>query len=105
MDKYLRNDDKNDDLEVYKGETYEGMSIIKPQGAIKQNLRVFGHTEEENELLERVEKKKSLLSPRQLKLLNLVVNEGCSIRHAAKRMKITQQAASGYWKIIKEKMK
>lgn len=97
MDKYTRNDDENDDNEVYRGETYPGLSISK---AKHQELSVHGEREEiEIKYGERY----TTLSDRERHLLKLIMN-GKSIRAAAKTMKITQQTAHGYWKNIKEKM-
>lgn len=108
MDKYRRNDDTNDDLGVYNQDEpiYEHLTVVDNKGRASphQRLRVFGRTEEETELLARVEKHKQGLSLRERELLSFVITKGFSLSAAARRMGISQPMASKYWKQIKEKM-
>lgn len=98
MDKYIRNDDANDDLEVYRGEEYPNMSISSHK---HQNLNVRGPKEE---IEEKYGVRLGTLSDQEKKVLKLIMS-GKSIRAAAKSMGIRQQTAQEYWNNIKEKMK
>ena len=101
MDKYIRNDDVNDDNGVYRGEKYPGLSLIHSKGTGEQPLHVIGSEAKSKEL----KKKEKVLSAQEKRLVRYVVEKGYSLRHAAKLMKIAQQTAHEYWKNIKEKMK
>lgn len=105
MSKYIRNDDMNDDNEVYRGEHYEGMTIFKGKGSGEQPLKVFGKNFEDKVLTNKVKSAILKLSPKERTLLKLICEEGYSIRAASKRMGIAQQTAQGYWINIKEKLK
>lgn len=103
MDKYRRNDDSNDDLDVYNQENYEGMSIKKSYN-YKPILNVQGSTEADEECKDRVKEAMSKLSPQESKLMNLILS-GKSIRKSSKLMGISQQMAQKYWERIKTKLK
>lgn len=99
MTKYIRNDDANDDNEVYRGETYPGMSK-----SVHKHQEIFVHQKQREEIEIKYGTKYSLLSAQEKHLLELVM-KGKSIRAAAKTMGIAQQTAQEYWDNIKEKMK
>lgn len=103
MSKYVRNDDKNDDNEVYNQETYPGMTIFHRKSP-HQELRVFGKTEEEKDVLKKVTKAKQKLSKQEVILLALVCEKGYNLSKASRVMGISQPMASKYWSRIRAKL-
>lgn len=98
MDKTMRDDDTNDDLGVYRQETYQNLTFSKQQ---HQTTHTKGGKKEEGEV--RYGKALEKLSQQEKDLLQHIL-KGQSIRHAAKLMGIKQQTAQTYWVRIKEKM-
>lgn len=99
MDKYVRNDDMNDDSEGGRGETYPGLTHSRFK---HQELTTIG-IREEQEI--KYGQKLSTLSPQEKLLFNLLTEKCLSIHKAAKRMRIARQTAQEYWNNIKDKMK
>ncbi len=105
LDKYRREDDVNDDLEVYnQNESFDGLTIHSGHG-VNQPLRVKGTTAVNNEFEDRLDASKLKLSVRETELFELIMTgQVKSVRKAAKIMKISQQMASKYWSRIRAKL-
>lgn len=100
MDKYVRNDDANDDLGVYNHKD-DFQSISKRP---VRNTYVRGHSNTDGEFKDRMDTAKAKLSLQEQKMMDLIL-EGVSIREAGKKLGISQQMASKYWQRIKQKLK
>lgn len=98
MTKYIRKDDRNDDNEAYRGETFPNLTYSRFK---HQQLKQKG---KRDEMDIKQDKLINSLSDRQKQLYKLVVEDCLSVNEAAQRMKIKQQTAQEYWSIIKLKM-
>lgn len=101
MDKYRRNDDPNDDLEVY---IQEDMHVIQSKTP-NQNIREVGRNADSSiDCISNYNQAMLKLSKREKELWTRI-QKGQSIRQAARLMGIRQQVAQTYWNRIKEKIR
>lgn len=101
MDKYRRNDDINDDLEVYN---HKDVDLPPISSRSHKNTYIQGESDTDGEFEDRLNQAQAKLSPQECVLMNLIL-KGLSIRKASKQMKISQPMAYKYWNRIKEKLK
>lgn len=99
MDKYRREDDTNDDLGVYNQDDSFDATSSRPM----LNSYVVGKAYTDGDFKDRMQTAQSKLSPQEQVLMRFIIL-GLSIRKASKKMNISQQMASKYWKRIREKL-
>jgi DNA-binding CsgD family transcriptional regulator len=105
MDKFVRNDDPNQEVDLYNHDLYPGLTVYSNRKSVRQNIKVKGRAKFEGEVLDKVEKATAKLTKQESILMNLVIEESLSIRQASKRMNISQPMAQKYWNRIKIKLK
>lgn len=105
-DKYVRNDDINDDFESGGQETTDikDINIVFKSKTPNQYVKEIGGDEISKESSNNLNIALQKLSPQELALWNRI-RKGQSIRRAARLMKVSRDTATSYWNRIQEKLR